>query len=165
MLEFLNAILWVVAFLGLVAVILTFWFIFVESYNDKTFTFVLPFIISIIIFLGTSYGAFRTQVKIGIIEAESQIESFELVKKQKEELGDSYIIEPTMLTNYDKALSTLNKYKRLGLYKDDYTPKSIEVKIIDETGHNKYCGCSPCECIGECKCTKDYPFPGYERTK
>ena len=163
MLEFLNAILWVVAFLGLVAVILTFWFIFVESYNDKTFTFVLPFIISMIIFLGTSYGVFRTQVKIGIIEAESQIESFELVKKQKEELGDSYIIEPTMLTNYNKALSTLNKYKRLGLYKGDYTPKSIEVKIIDET--NKYCGCSPCECIGECKCTKDYPFPGYEKIK
>ena len=69
MLEFLNAILWVVAFLGLVAVILTFWFIFVECYNDKTFTFVLPFIISMIIFLGTSYGVFRTQVKIGIIEA------------------------------------------------------------------------------------------------
>lgn len=161
MIELVNGILWVVVAILFVASILFIW-LKIEGWEDeKSYRWLITPILCII-FIAVLY---YTSVKVNIIEAESTIKSFQDVKQRKEELGDNYILEPSILTDYSKAIQTLEKYKKLGFYNSDYTSKSIEVKIIDETGHNKYCGCSPCECIGGCKCTKDYPFPGYERTK
>lgn len=118
MLEFINAVLWILTFLALCATVLIFWFEIVEAYSDDiTYKSWLKVILIFAISIGLCYGVFVTSIKLNIINAQATIEAFELVKEQKNQLGDSYIIEPTMLTKYNDAVATLNKYEKLGLYK------------------------------------------------
>lgn len=118
MLEFINVVLGILTFLALCATVLIFWFEIVEAYSDDiTWKSWLKVISIFAISIGLCYGTFVTSIKLNIINAQATIEAFELVKEQKNQLGDSYIIEPTMLTKYNDAVATLNKYEKLGLYK------------------------------------------------
>ena len=87
MLEFINAILWILAFLALFATVLIFWFEIIEAYSDDVNWKSWLKVISIfVISIGLCYGVFATSIKLNIIEAEAKIEAFELVKEQKKSI-------------------------------------------------------------------------------
>lgn len=87
MLEFLNSILWVVAFLAFCATVLIFWFEIVAAYSDDvTWKSWLKVISIFVISIGLCYGTFVTSIKLNIINAQATIEAFELVKEQKKSI-------------------------------------------------------------------------------
>lgn len=115
MLEIVNIILWVFLVIMFIYTILTVWFEKIENYGDKVnYT---KIIICSLITVALVCGTYYTQAHISIIEAQAAIKSFEEVKSKKEELGDSYIIEPSILKDYNRALQTIDKFKSLGVIK------------------------------------------------
>ena len=113
MLELLNFILWVLLICFIIATVIEIWKV-LDGFSDRKFMWLLLLIITIIL----SAAVFYSQVNISIIEARATVETFEEVKQKKQELGDTYILEPEILTKYKNALETIEKYKKLGLVKE-----------------------------------------------
>ncbi len=115
MLEIINIILWIALALMFIYTVFTIWFERFENYGDKV-NYAKIIICSLIV-VALICGTYYTQAHISIIEAQAAVKSFEEVKSKKEELGDSYIIEPSVLKDYNRALQTIDKYKSLGVIK------------------------------------------------
>ena len=115
MLEIVNIVLWILLVLMFIYTAFIVWFERFENYENKVNYKKIA--ICIIILVALISGTYYTQAHISIIEAQAAIKSFEEVKSKKSELGDSYIIEPSVLKDYNKALQTIDKFKSLGVIK------------------------------------------------